>query len=704
MVSLAVFAQVQSDLTKSVPLWLEFDSTTNQSVLNWMPDPLASQYQISEFEYGPNILTNLIGEVDGTTNEYTVGTLNPGELYGFQLDKTTPGEASGMGLIYLGLEVPAIHDRGRCLIAIDDVLTVPLQLEIDQFMLDLTMDGWLVDTINVSRSLGVVDVKTRIQTWYDADYSSSQTLMILGRVAVPYSGNFAYDGHANHQGAWSADTYYAEMDGNWTDEFVDNTTPSRDANKNIPGDGKFDQTGIPGLVELEVGRVDFFNLPAFEEDEIELTRNYFNKNHAFRIGDKDIPRRAIIENNFASFAEGFGQSGWRSFVPMFGADQVSSGNYDVVLDTSAYLCSYACGSGSYTSAGGIGNTVNLWASKDIQTVFTMNFGSYFGDWDSQNNFLRSALASGEVLTNAWAGRPVWHLYRMALGRHIGFCAMESQNAYSFDYNQGTGAHSSHMALMGDPTLRLHPMKPASNLSLAFTDGDMNLSWEASVEAENGYFVYRKTGDGDWEILSEFSEQTSFTDHCIQPFTDYTYMVKAIRLENTGSGSYYNTSLGTTTNISVQENSAMTLFYADADMDGFGDPDMELLSCDLPAGFVDNNLDCNDENESIHPNVMEIPNNGIDEDCEDGDLVTSLNEISGKSISIYPNPTSGLLKVEIENLDNLSYKVFNTYGELVRSASLAFQLDLSDVGSGVYWLEIMDEQSLERVNKKIIVLE
>jgi hypothetical protein len=32
--------------------------------------------------------------------------------------------------------------------------------------------------------------------------------------------------------------------------------------------------------------------------------------------------------------------------------------------------------------------------------FTMLFGSYFGDWDSQDNFLRAPLAQGLTLTNA----------------------------------------------------------------------------------------------------------------------------------------------------------------------------------------------------------------------------------------------------------------------------------------------------------------
>jgi len=703
LINLPINAQVQSDLTKSVPLWLALDTTTNQGVLKWIPDPLASQYQINDFEYGLDIVTNPIEDVEGTVNEYAIGELEPGQLYGFQVEKTTPGAAIGMGFIYAGIEIPAIHDRGRCLIAIDDTLVAPLQVEIDQVILDMEMDGWDVDTIAVSRSLGVVQVKALIQSWYDESYSNSQSLLILGHVAVPYSGNSAYDGHNNHQGAWSADTYYAEMDGNWTDVSVNNTTPSRDANKNIPGDGKFDQTGIPGSVEIEVGRVDFHGLPAFAEDEIELTRNYLNKNHDFRIGNKDIPRRAIIENNFASFGEGFGQSGWRSFVPMFGADNVSVGNYDAALDTSAYLCSYACGAGSYTSAGGIGSTSNLWVSKDIQTVFTMNFGSYFGDWDSQNNFLRSALASGEVLTNAWAGRPVWHLYRMALGKHIGFCAMESLNATNSNYNQGFGVHSTHMALMGDPTLRLHALKPVTQLESTFANGDIFLDWEASAEADDGYFVYRKINDGDWEILSEFSSQTNFVDSCVLSVTDYEYMVKAIRLEKTGSGSYFNTSLGTSVQESIQENIELVPFYIDADMDGFGSPEEQTMACNAPAGFVNNDTDCDDENENIYPGATEIPNNGIDEDCLDGDLITSVANISELKISIYPNPTKGMVTVEIEDIKDVSYKIFDGIGNLIRQDNLNVQIDVSTFSSGVYWIEFSDKNSKNWKREKLIIL-
>ena len=55
------------------------------------------------------------------------------------------------------------------------------------------------------------------------------------------------------------------------------------------------------------------------------------------------------------------------------------------------------------------------AVDSLQSVFTFLFGSYFGDWDSPDNFLRAALASGTILSNAWSGRPLWSMHYMAMG-------------------------------------------------------------------------------------------------------------------------------------------------------------------------------------------------------------------------------------------------------------------------------------------------
>jgi len=59
------------------------------------------------------------------------------------------------------------------------------------------------------------------------------------------------------------------------------------------------------------------------------------------------------------------------------------------------------------------------------------------------------------------------------------------------------------------------------------------------------------------------------------------------------------------------------YYQDLDGDTYGST-VSALACSVPQGYVQNNLDCNDNNSGIHPGALDVCNNGIDEDCYGGD--------------------------------------------------------------------------------------
>ena len=178
----------------------------------------------------------------------------------------------------------------------------------------------------------------------------------------------APDAHTDHYGAWPADGFYGDVDGVWTDVSVDESGARRDENKNIPGDGKFDQTTWPSDVDWMIGRVDLSRLPQFDLDEESLTARYFEKNHRFRMGE--VHRSgAMIDDHFGFFnGEAFASTGW-ALSPVVGRDQIREGDWLTDLSAGEFLWAYGCGAGSYTSAGGVGKRVATLRRRQIKPSF-----------------------------------------------------------------------------------------------------------------------------------------------------------------------------------------------------------------------------------------------------------------------------------------------------------------------------------------------
>ena len=67
---------------------------------------------------------------------------------------------------------------------------------------------------------------------------------------------------------------------------------------------------------------------------------------------------------------------------------------------------------------------------------------------------------------------------------------------------------------------------------------------------------------------------------------------------------------------VDEGDALdaTLWYLDADGDGYGDPDVRLYACEQPSGYITDGSDCDDGRSSTYPGADEYCD-GMDDDCD-----------------------------------------------------------------------------------------
>ncbi|MBX3743076.1 MAG: hypothetical protein KF712_18975 [Akkermansiaceae bacterium] len=517
---------------------------------------------------GSNIWT-LLSTLTTTQTSYTDTTAVLGESYEYWLERRFSSGSPNIAIGYIsaGVKVPEVHSRGILLLVIDDTMITPLAAEISLLKADLAADGWTVRTITAPRSGTAISTKALIKAAYDEDPVNTKSLYLLGRVPVPYSGNMAPDGHSpDHVGAWPSDGYYGDMNGNWTDTTVNNTNASGTRNDNVPGDGKFDQNTFPSAIELELGRVDLAGMnraPSGGVTEASRLRRYLQRAHQFRHKTgayADIPRRSIIRDGFGHFnnSEAFAVQGWATALTAVGPVVDTPGNNQWFTPAFAsgkdYLFGYGCGGGSYDNASNFGNSRDF-GTKASRVVFTSLFGSYFGDWASDNNLMRAALCGNAEgtslgLTCFWSGRPNWFTHQPGLGETWGHAARASMNSGlsgGTNYTpQASFGNYAHISLMGDPALRLHTVEPPRSLTATSSNGGVSLNWAASTETgAAGYHVYRgPSPDGPFtRLTAEPLAIPGYADAAAPEGAPLTYLVKTLKLENVPGGSYYNLSIG-----------------------------------------------------------------------------------------------------------------------------------------------------------------
>ncbi|MCC6541666.1 MAG: hypothetical protein IT225_05560, partial [Flavobacteriales bacterium] len=556
----ATFLAAQSSSERAAVRVTATVQNTPAITLSWAPISSTTALTIYRKPKSATSWGSAVATPAATSTSWTDNNVSTGSNYEYKVVRVSAG-VTGTGYINTGVQVPVVDYRGKIILLVDNTLSSALATELSQLTNDLRADGWGVLRSDVSRTASVTSVKSIVQGHYNSDPSNVKALYIVGHVPVPYSGNITPDGHEDTRGARPTDAYYADMDGSWTDNSVNTTATSQQRTWNTPGDGKFDQSDLPSSVELQVGRVDMYDLPTFGTTEVQLMRNYLNKAHSYKVKGWVPNARAVLVDNLQWLGNPVAGSGWRASAmvgqlsPVPTAPVLSFKNY---INGQSYLWTAHYGGGLIAVDGGVSTyngtdggvtTQELASSVTMGGVFNMALGSFFYDFDSRNNFLRAVIARGDGLTNCWAGIPAWYFHHMGLGENIGYSVAASMNNTGLYPPLTEGWQSSigrtHMNLMGDPSLRMKMVAPPSNLVVANAGGNAAFSWTASSEGAMGYHIYHVDVNAGvtTRLTTNPVTTTSWTSGTVPFVAGRQYMVRAMMLEIGASGSYYNLSLG-----------------------------------------------------------------------------------------------------------------------------------------------------------------
>ncbi|MBP6311371.1 MAG: T9SS type A sorting domain-containing protein [Flavobacteriales bacterium] len=680
---------------KAVRVMATIPSGETSIMLKWNDYAGSTGYSIYRRANGATNWGSVIADLPGTALSFTDATVQVGSAYEYRVVRS--GGGSAYGYIRSGIRVPEIAYRGQLILLVESSAAASLVSELAEVEEDLLADGWIVKRHDVLSSASVNSVRTLVRTDYNAAPTEVKAVYVIGHVPVPYSGSVNPDGHPEHRGAWPCDGYYGEMNGTWTDNSVNTAASNFSWNHNVPGDGKFDQSDFPSAVELQVGRVDFDDMPSFPEGELNMLRGYFAKAHEWKTGEFTVPTRASVWDDLQWVSDPLSMSGYQSSAACVGLDSITelsiaNGPYVQHYLNHDELIMYQSGTGLQLPGPGgtvLAGTTNGLSSFDMVNnshgaVFNMSLGSYFGDWDNSDNFLRAVLVRGNGLAHVWSGMPNWYLHPLAMGEPIGYCALRSMNNSNQDYTlqnggwQGQSLGRVQMGLMGDPTVRMFYTAPPTDLVVSNDQWYSTFSWQPSPVEVDGYHVYRidEVNDTIVQLTDTLVTGTTFTA-TEQYMANTRYMVRALKLVTTASGSYFDLSLG-----------AIAL--------GTG---VEIADCEnVIGGGALPGTPCDDGDEATLDDVYS-------ETCECAGTLVGIDEYLAVGSAIWPSPADEVLYIRTKEIGGV-IQIRSLTGALVISRTMLNtneQVDTSSLVPGTYVLEYKpaDQHALRSVHRFVV---
>lgn len=531
---------------------------------------------------GSTSWSNVASNITPGTGHWIDTNVSAGEVWEYQVKRNNTWSFASTNYSALGYTLGALLTdnsvyKGQMILLVAQDIPTNLATKYFRLKKELTNEGWFVNELIVPKATSwdsgnqVVTIKNQIQNIYNAAPTTDKpkVLFILGHVPMPRSGSanvVAPDDHSQNAGARGCDGYYADMNGVYTDTATFNpgglTTPLA---INQPNDFKWDQDYFPSNLEMAFGRVDFADITDVTTSELGLIENYLdrlsnyrNVNTGFDMGDKSAFNLGYNNSNDASYRTLLNVS-----KPENVYQKTDASNHNQWVQNNGPFKVYM--------QNVLVPSITDWQTYGMNATVYSSDQSYWGFGDVPQpsgvfSRIRALLGvDSKCLVALWTTTSIGLFHQACNGQSIGQALLHTMNHNTTNqhlekpqqqYDTEAWWNRTHFEIWGDPTISLYQVKPVNNLTLTNVSGNPVLQWTPSSDtAVLGYHIYESNTElGVYQRISSAPITASnFTISNYNP--NHWYMVKAIKIVESGCGKMFQSSIGKSIQADVNLSSA-----------------------------------------------------------------------------------------------------------------------------------------------------
>lgn len=531
---------------------------------------------------GTHTWTNIATNLAAGTGHWIDNNVTLGEVWEYQVKRQNTWTFAGNTYDATGYTMGALLSdnatyKGQIILLVANDIPTTLTTKYNRLKKELTNDGWFVQDLIVPRATNwdsgneVVNIKNQIISLYNNAPANDKPkmLFILGHVPMPRSGSqdvVAPDDHSQNKGARGCDGYYADIDGVYTDTATYNVTGlSTPLAINLPNDYKWDQDFFPSDVEMAFGRIDFANITEINTPEITLVENYLDRlsNYKNVAADCYMGEKSAFYFGYNNSNDGSYRSLINISKPENVIEKTDNTNHNQWVQANGPFKIYMQNVST--------PNVSDWQTYGMNATVYSSDQSYwgFGDVPQPNNVysrIRTLLGiESKCLIALWTTTGLNIFHQACNGQPIGTAMKDIINHNATNqylekppqqYDTQEWWNRTHFEIWGDPSLNLFQVQPVTNLSLNEVGGNAVLQWTSPADtAILGYHIYESASElGIYQRISNsimtdtFYQIPNYQQH-------HWYMVRALKMTESGCGKFLHPSLGQSlqANISLNMN-------------------------------------------------------------------------------------------------------------------------------------------------------